>query len=561
VSAAPRRVTPESLVAAFVVAGAAMMAFGYLLDAAGLPMTPAVLAAVAATAAVASFLAVRDPAPAPPGSVTGFAVVVAAFLAYLMWLASPALLPITDGPDVVHHLQLVHFIETTHRLPHDPALRPFLAEMADYTPGSHIVAAMAGEWLGVDPLRVLFPATALFVAVKAGVVYALAVRALAAARGAALLALAAPILLLVPAGYTLGSFFKFYFLAQVVAETFAMAMLLAAIGWARTWERPRDGNASVRNRYLWMTAASGVGVILSWPVWIVPVGAAVAAAILLTRAPRWRAQAHAAVVVFAPPAAFALWHALAHPSGTSILGSSGLVLQPSAGGIGPVFVVLAVLGAVFAAFESAGRPIAVLLLASVAAALAMAPLAAPSYYLPLKFVYLAVPPAAVLGAFALAIGAERFARSVRVGGVGRAAPLICLGIAVALALGRVPAKRQTGHLTEASLAAGLWARGVLPPACVDYFSRHWLTGYWLHLDVLGNPRDSDRMRAETFEFHDAVSRWIEGRGLPYAIVEDVSAIPREIRADMTVLHAFPPAAVVKNLRSGSDPKFGLCAVK
>jgi hypothetical protein len=48
----------------------------------------------------------------------------------------------------------------------------------------------------------------------------------------------------------------------------------------------------------------------------------------------------------------------------------------------------------------------------------------------------------------------------------------------------------------------LWAREHLPVGCIDYFSRRWLTSYWLHLDLLGNPKHSVRMLNETFEFRD-----------------------------------------------------------
>jgi hypothetical protein len=99
-------------------------------------------------------------------------------------------------------------------------------------------------------------------------------------------------------------------------------------------------------------------------------------------------------------------------------------------------------------------------------------------------------------------------------------------------------------------------------------TRGWLTGYWLHLDVRGNPRLSDRMRQETFEFRDTVGKWIEGKGLPYAIVEDLAALPRDARVDMIPLREFPPAALVQNARPGSqnarpgsDPNSSLCRVK
>src|SRR5262249_8148692 len=207
---------------------------GSLLALPPLPMPPLVLGAAALCAGAWGFFAFREPQGAASGSPALFIAVVVCALGYLLWLASPALLPITDGPDVVHHLQLIHLIQRTHRLPHDPALAPYLAEMMNYTPGGHILAATVAGWLRIDALRVVFPVTALFVAIKFGIVYALAVRVIGDRPGAAWQALSAPVLLLVPAVYTFGSFFRFYFYAQVVSETFVMAMALGAVGWMRT---------------------------------------------------------------------------------------------------------------------------------------------------------------------------------------------------------------------------------------------------------------------------------------------------------------------------------------
>jgi hypothetical protein len=219
------------------------------------------------------------------------------------------------------------------------------------------------------------------------------------------------------------------------------------------------------------------------------------------------------------------------------------------------FVALGIVGAVLAVRAVPARPLAVLLAATLLQALVLAALDARagsrSFYLPFKMVYLAVLPCAVLGAWVLA--SVSTAVSARLPLVRRAAIAVPLVIAVFLGAGRSPAKRRHGHISESALTAGLWARRAVPPGCVDYFSRHWLTGYWLHLDVLGNPRLSDRMRAETFEFRDVVGKWIEGKGLPYAIVEDLAAVPRDARVDMIPLRQFGAAAVVKNARPGVAP--------
>jgi hypothetical protein len=96
------------------------MTAGYLLDAIGLRLAPVALALVAmAAAAIGAFaMRQRDGAAAR----IGLAATVAGTWAYTLWIASPSLLPVTNGPDVVHHLQLIHFIARTGRLPHDPAL-------------------------------------------------------------------------------------------------------------------------------------------------------------------------------------------------------------------------------------------------------------------------------------------------------------------------------------------------------------------------------------------------------------------------------------------------------
>jgi hypothetical protein len=159
----------------------------------------------------------------------------------------------------------------------------------------------------------------------------------------------------------------------------------------------------------------------------------------------------------------------------------------------------------------------------------------------------------VLGALILARAAEAVAGRLPAGRtIALVAPAI---LAALLAHRRVPLTRPHSPITTSAYEAGLWAREHTSSACVDYFSTHWLTGYWLHLDVLGNPRLSDRMRGESFEFVDTVSKWIEGRGLPYAIVEDLAAVPRDARVDMIPLRRFGLAALVRNTRPApcTDP--------
>jgi hypothetical protein len=528
------------------------MAAGYLLDLAGLRINPLALAAAAGGAAVAGFRGFRrEPGTPARDELAGFSAVVIALGAFLLWRAWPALLPVTDGPDVVHHLQLIHLIQRTGRLAHDPALNVYLLEMMNYTPGSHILAATIAAWLRVDALRVVYPIAALSVALKAGVLYLIARRVIRGPRDT-VRALAAPLLALLPSVYFLGSFSQFFFFAQVVSETFAAAMLLAVVSWAGTRER----------RYLWLFAVLGVGAFLAWPVWIGPPVLTLLATMALGSG-RSRARVLDAVIAIGPIASVAAVHVALHAGGAAIIGSSGAVTRPSVPAFGVWFLVLAAGGCLLAVRAPAVRPVVVFLFATLLQAAVLAALdwraGSTSFYMPLKMIYLAILPGAVLGAAFLARAADAAAAGLPAArAIAIVAPVI---VAALLAEGRVPRTRPSSPIAMSAYEAGLWARENTPPACIDYFSRHWLTGYWLHLDVLGNPRLSDRMREESFEFRDSVGKWIQGRGLPYAIVEDLAAVPRDARVDMIPLRRFGLAAVVRNTRPGSDPESTLCGGK
>jgi hypothetical protein len=101
-------------------------------------------------------------------------------------------------------------------------------------------------------------------------------------------------------------------------------------------------------------------------------------------------------------------------------------------------------------------------------------------------------------------------------------------------------------VSESVYLAGQWARTHVQPACVDYLVANGNTGYWLHLAVLGNPRTTARMAdRDTFDPRKAVIRWIYPDGLPFAIVDDVSALPKDIRDNVDILARFDRSAVLK----------------
>ena len=529
-----RRATAERVLFSLLCASAALMLAGYGSDLAGLRIRGWTwIAAGLAAVSVWRFATLdnEDDADGHVGELACAALTGGLVAGYLAWLASPSLLPVTDGPDVVHHLQLIHHIQRTGALPHDPALTPYLLEMMNYTPGSHIAVALVANAARADGLRVLLPVALWFVALKVAAVYVIAARVTPRGPGRVIAALSAPILLFAPAAYAIGALYRFFFFAQVVSEAFAVGAVLAVLGWVRTR----------RVSYPIVFACCGIGVMLSWPVYLAPIVAVMAAASLFAPG-TWHLRTRDAAIALAPVALVALAHVARHAQGGGILTASGAVTAPSVDVFGVGFLVLTAAGLTIGVLRAETRPVAIFLAAILvtAAALAMVSVRAGTrgFYLPFKLVYLAIAPAAILGSAALAASAS----AVR---FRRAASFVVVFVAAAVTLPRVPVVRPRSPITLAAHDAGVWVRANLNPRCVDYLSRHWLTGYWLHLDVLGNPRDSDRMRMETFEFRDIAARWIEGRGLPYAIVEDPAAtIPRELRPDLTVLAAFPPFAVV-----------------
>src|SRR5262245_12791710 len=326
-------------------AAAAVIVSGYSLDLAGMMIRPVLLGAAAVLAGGVAVYAVAPLRHGPRWAAVLPYLVAFVSGAYAFWIASPALLPVTNGPDVVHHLQLIHVIAATGRLPHDPAQYPYLLEMMNYTPGAHILAAAVAAWMRVDPLVVVYPIAASAFGIKSALLYEIARRVLQSAPRAALHALAAPVLAFVPV-YYLGSFVQFFFFSQVVSETFALGMVLALICWQA---RP----VSV---YLWFASACAAGVVLSWPIWIVPSGVA-ALHVARAGAPRWRDRTRVLSVALGPAVAFGALHHALHRDAASIVTAAGAVTAPSLAVFGGGFLVLAAAGLVPGVRERDARPV------------------------------------------------------------------------------------------------------------------------------------------------------------------------------------------------------------
>ena len=567
----------EAVATGALVLAAGVMTVAWGVDAIGLRIQPLVVLAAAVSSAVIALVGIAHRRGVWLVAFSGprfaaFAAAVAGFAAYICWLAWPSLLPITEGPDLVHHLSLIHFIQRHHALPRDPALGAYLGEMASYTPGSHLIAALAGEWLRVDALRLVHPIQAVFVGLKAGVIYNTAARVLAGSAPAVAPALAGAMLLLLPHRYLLEPITVFGFYSQVIAETFAVAVLWAMAAWHQQRSR----------RWLALAGVFGTAVVLSWPVYLPATALAVFIVVLL---PWWRGGRHlreAGVDVgtaLGPAVAALAIFSARHASSAGILRSGGSVIVPSVEVFGWGFLLLCGAGAIVAVRQaSTAAPVlafaAACALQIAALAVAQTWMRATNLYLVGKTVFLLVNALAIFGALALAYALRLAGAGARreAGDAGDAEPKFratrdasgssspartfssASGVLIVTALllfRGLPVRPLGSPIAEPVYRAGMWAKAHVPPGCVDYLVSHWVAGYWLHLDVLGNPRASERMRTETFEYRPAVSRWILPAGRPFAIVEDLSATPADARRNMDVLYRSGPAAVVRRIEGAA----------
>ena len=519
----------------------------YLTDRIGIAIAPFAILAVAAAIAAAIWLWLRSHAASDPPAFAGFALIAAGTFGWLMFRARPDFLPTGTGSDLAHHLALLGYIEQHWRLVHDAAMGAYLGEMIDYTPGAHLLTAMAGAWLRRDALHVVHAVVSLTVALKCGLVFLIARRLMPDGVPRVPFAAVAVLLLWLPYVFFAGSFMEQSFLSQVVSELFAVAMWWALVVWDETPSA----------ELLALFGLFGVAAFLTWPLWIGPLVLTLAAIVLLHRERSWKQRLQDLTIAVGPIALVAAAYALQRKVyGFDMVHAVGFAVWPTPRTLTWPFIFLSVPAFVWSLRRARTRIAAVLFLAVLlqAAALIVTGLnsGATTPYLTLKMAYLAIYPLAVSGAVLMAMAWGEVMRSPAdtPRWVWLTVIASTLGVLVQ-ALHTVaypPAHKPV--VTQPVFLAGDWARTHVPPACVDYLVADGYTGYWLHLAVLGNPRAAGRaLENDTFEPSKAIVRWILPAGLPYAIAGDFDALPRDIRTSVDVLARFGPAAVVQ--RRGS----------
>ncbi|MGE0816957.1 MAG: hypothetical protein AB7O93_26710 [Vicinamibacterales bacterium] len=550
---APPLTGAEAVAATLLILLAAPIVGAYVCDWAGMPFRPAAMMPVALGPALAFAWWVRARVAWRADTLAAYALVVAGWFIFLLWQA-PESLPIGTGPDLTHHLLLVDYIERHWRLVHDPAVERYLGEMVRYTPGVHVLAALAGAWLKSDGLHTVHGVVSAAVAMKAGFVFLIAWRVLPDVPGRVAAAALAPVLLLLPYQYVLDAFMRDSFFAQVASEGFTLGMCWALLLWAG---REREDRAVA----LTVFAVAGAAAFLTWPIWIGPAGVALGLTVVARRPGDMAARGamgarivHAALAAL-PIAAIAAIHIQRHASGLQMAQAEGYVLHPDFTILSPWLLAPAAFGALLVATRRArpGARVVLFLLAGIALQAGVLYAQArqagnATAYMAFKTWYLVPYPLAVLAA--LSAAHLLHLADARLGRERRRVVAVASGLMTALVFGGAAVRiasvdRDPPTVTTPLLQAGLWARSHLPGGCVEYLVADDEAAYWLHLAILHNERISARTGDNsTYTLTDSVLRWLSETGRPYAIA-DLPALPRDVREDLQILQRFDTAAVVR----------------
>ena len=541
----------EAVAVSVITVLVSAVAASYLLDRFGVTIAPVPVLLLSLVCGAAT-LAWRPARPAGHQSkaaldLVAFAGIVLAVLAALLWLAWPDLLPIGGGSDLTHHLQLIDFIDRHWRLAHAAADALLVGNMVNYTPGSHLLAAVAGAWVRSDGLHAVYLLVASSVALKAGLVF-LIVRRVLNARGRTSESLRTPLaiggvlLLFLPYDYFIGAFARFSFLAQVVSEMFAVAMWLALVLWN---ERPSAQAAAI-------FGIAGVGVFLTWPVWIGP-PILVLLALVVAGGERWSiARWRYLAWALAPIAIAAALHAFGRAESVAIVQTGGAAFAPTVSRFGWPFLLLTAAGSVIAVRDRSNRVTVMLLAAVVLQTLGLLLAArvggADSPYMALKMPHFAIYPMAAAAVLPISAAFQLFVRVVETaasdGWLKRhgmdALAWVTRGRRAAPQQGRGscrrPAQRRRSRRMCIAPADGHGTTCNPTASSTSFCTTRRL--YWLHHAVLGNPmQPAPGAAPPVFFYRVALVRWITGTSFPVTIA-DLSVIPREVREDLDVLARF-----------------------
>ncbi|HEY0607265.1 MAG TPA: hypothetical protein VGD58_30380 [Herpetosiphonaceae bacterium] len=496
---------------------AALIVAAVLVDALRLTLTPlAVGGAAVVLLAPLVYLATRSRERSAwwRGDLWGDLVLlgVAAVLAWqTLAPAWPALLPIGDSPDSVHHTALANYILEQQHLVRDPeTVGKLLIEMADYPPGFAALTAIVAQVAGVSPVRVIYPLAAL--AVIAGVVGCALLIMSTVPHSVRPLAGLAALLVLPMADYVVGAVADQNYYPQMLAQ-----WLLVAIGYVAT--QHRDGQRLPR---LALLLAALLVVYTTW----LPVALLALTLTLLIRRVSWSRRLAPMAALLLPIGLLALIYSWSRAgTGNSVILHEGSTIRDPLATTGVTIPLLGLLGLLAAWRDSRRLPGLWLILAAAAQIAGLwllwqrgqiaGYIYYKSYYL---LALLLVVPIGWLLADALAVLLKRWRGALRPWAVLQPLAVIA-ALAGALLLPLLPSttKAEAHPISPALLNAAAWIRDNGTPNSVSYaLHQPGLPAYWVHVGVLEQPRTEaahallTRPSSNYFEwyFHPASTRFL-----------------------------------------------------
>ena len=461
-----------------------------------------VLIGVAVEMAVVFWLARRFIAlEFDPLETAGFVIVTLGVWWYFVYAALPTLLPPTQSSDAVRVYQQVMFSYPEGKL------------VSWYPAGGAFVTAMLARWLDWQPLRVLHPVAASFVALSAGAVYGMTCALLPPRRVSKIAALIAPALLFVPWSYFAGTInWEQYFFAQVFAQYFTLAALWFTLSYAQ------NSNWC----FATLIGAALLGVVAAYPIFVaLPLGLfglVICAQIFAGRvfppeqsiddAPESLARLttqsnpRRALVALAIFIALMILAAIALQQGgilELLAGEKAARGDVGAGGVtkvsldalgGPIFLALALVGGWFAWKQGAGGKtllgLLLVWLGQFIALLAIQPFFQVSDYRVDKTFYILVFPLALLATLPLARALERVAARRRLSARALVAGFLATAIVLSAAIFTFRPPRIYSPLTESELQIAFWAKGFFNNTYqVSYLDPEPISAYWLSIGIWG----------------------------------------------------------------------------
>ncbi len=471
----------------------AILLNGYALNLLRLPADPVAifllstleLAALAALARRLPLRVERDPL-----GLAGFLLVGVGTFAYFIAPTLPSLYAPSYSGDPALHLDFIYRVFATGRI------------IGDDPGGPSLIAATFAHWLAWEPVRVMHPTAALWLALSAGGVYGITRSTLT--RSSATIALVAPFALYLSWTYFAGVVMAAnYFYSQAAGQ-----MFLVAGAWYLAEYRRRD-----HALYLALAAMAFISMGVTYQLWML-MPAVMLAWILFQDARRGGAARQRALTLLLGGGALALAVAATYLLQPRLFPTfdrfrlEAAVHSASIGGLGGWFLLLPAIGIVIAGHDSP-RAFALIFLAGALAEIAALWIAhvflgSARYWL-LKTLFLLPFPLAVLSVFPLARAAEWLRRQN-----WRVALAPVAGFVAAFALGalgvlwlRPPYAFEP--LTESDIQVALWAKRNLDTRQIHYLGPKGVTAQTIGYGIWGEKYPGDlfldlaRLGPRTFE--------------------------------------------------------------